>query len=84
MSKAFGTTTKAVIRNDLAAQSCEGPELFEVKLLKAPFVAVPVATLAPLSRAITTHCDVCVVVDSAPAALLRVFGSCGLMRALHV
>lgn len=32
--KAFGTTTKAVIRNDLAVQSCEG-RAFEVKLLKA-------------------------------------------------
>lgn len=57
---------------------------FEVKLLKAPFVAVPVATLAPLSRAITTHWDVCVVVDSTLAALLRVLSSCRPMRALHV
>lgn len=48
--------------------------------LTAPFVAVSVATLVSLTWAITTHCDVCVVVDSTLAALLRVFGSSRLMR----
>lgn len=52
----------------------------EEKLLKAPFVAVLVATIAPLSRAITTHCDVCVVVDWILTALPRVLSSYRLMR----
>lgn len=77
--KPFGTTTEVVIRNDLAIQSWEGSSV-KVKLLKAPFVAVPVATLAPLGRAITTHCDVCVVVDWVLTALLRVLSSRRLMR----
>ena len=72
--KAFGSTTKVAIRNDLAAQSCEGGAL-EVVLLEG--------TLVWPRRFASSHnntCDVCVVVDSTLAAPLRRSRFLRLMR----
>lgn len=75
--EAFGSTTEVAIRNDLAAQSCEGGAFGRRELLEG--------TLLQPRRSASSHnntCDVCVVVDSTLAAPLRRSRFLRLMRRL--